>query len=442
MEEKEVNKKGKRKFFKRVKVIVCLFASILVIAITVLVCILISRFKDTNRSNYQSRGISSSEIISKNYIDGFSNISTTGKFSFIVPEEDINELLGVGVKSLNDKYIKDIYFDIDELGYQNFYVDLVKVGVKTRVVISTVPSILDETTIKLDIYSVSMGKVNTLDMLKKKGYISKQFIDPFFKASSLPIVFDEDSLSFLISPYSFIKKFPNTYMGEYIFNTLKNISNAYSFNSNIFGFDADISKLSSHKEYVEVNKVDTLDVYFSVKEGCISNYDSMLEGETRSIYSLTEEVFNKHIKSSFVSNKKEEVSSSYTTNKVIFDLLGANIHLDQSDKINVTLFLLINNYIISIDTYLSYISSSSSIFFGGYFELQSNLDPFINESLKDVISSLSDRYSYFEYTPNEMLRITLESLDSDPDIPLDIRHSQKAIEINPLSKSIEFKLTK
>ena len=441
MKEKEVNKKDKRKFFKRVKVIVCLSASFLVVVITTLLCILFSRFKDTNRSTYQSRGISSSEIIRKNYIEGFSDIANTGKFTFLLPEEDINELLSIGVKSLNDKYIKDIYFDIDELGYRNFYVDLVKVGVKTRVVISTIPSVKDENTIKLSISQVSMGKVNALDMLKKKGYISKEFIDPFFKASSLPITFNESSLAFEITPYRWISEFPESNIGDYLFQTAKDIEGCYSFVSNIFGFSLDVSKLTNGRVYSESDTSNVPNIYDEVKSGCISNYSEMSDGETKSIYSLSEADLNKHIKASFISNEKEEIESTLTSKKVTFDLSGVNVHVDQIDNMVFSLFFFINGYTICVDTSMHFMVTSS-ISFNAYLEKSSNLSSLINSSLTNVVSNLSTIYSYFEYTANEMLHLSLEALNSDPDIEVDIRYSQKAIEINPATKSIDFKLTK
>ena len=65
---------------------------------------IISKLKDTNRNTYQSRGIEHGEIIKKNYINGFKETETTGKFSYTLPAEDINELLSNGVESIDDKY--------------------------------------------------------------------------------------------------------------------------------------------------------------------------------------------------------------------------------------------------------------------------------------------------------------------------------------------------
>ena len=39
------------------------------------------KLHDGNRNTYESKGYESSEIIKKNYIDGFSKTSSTGEFS-------------------------------------------------------------------------------------------------------------------------------------------------------------------------------------------------------------------------------------------------------------------------------------------------------------------------------------------------------------------------
>ena len=440
MEDKVKQEKTKSKFWKRLKTWICISASLLVVLLAALIILITSRFKDSNRSTYQIRNIACSELVKKNYIEGVQGTSESGKFSFVMLNEDINELLAHGVKTLNNKHIENIYYDVDSQGYRYFFVDLAKVGIKTRVVITTVPSVKDESTIKLSISSISIGKVNALKLLDRKGYLSSDFFDLYFAACHLPISFKKESLSFEVKPYQWLNMFPSSEIGNEIFNASKTIENAYAFNSNLFGFDLDISKYSSGKEYVNVDSSSVPNVYDEVKNGCQSYYPSMSTDETKVIYSLSEEDLNKHIKSSFVSTYKSEISSSLTSKKAVFDIVGANVHIDQLDKITVTLFFSINGYIVSKDAYLK-LTASSEVFFGSYFTKESG-SKLLDKALTNVLSCLSTSYSYFDYTSSEMFFINLESLNEDTDLSIDIRASKKGMEINHSSKTIEFKLTK
>lgn len=432
---------NKNRFLKRFKIYMLLSAALLVAILATLLILITTRFKDNNRSSYQNRNLSYTEIVKKNYINGFENTKNTGKFSYILPNEDINELLSLGLKSLNDKHIKNIYFDTDQNGLRYFFVDLAKVGVKTRVVISTVPSVKDTNTIKLSIASVSMGKVNALTLLQKRGYLSNDYINPYFKACHLPISFDQDNLSFEVKPYDWIKIFPTSAIGDYLFSTSKSIENAYSFNSNVFGFNLDISKLSSGKEFTNVDTSHVPNIYDEVKEGCISQFPSMSDGETKRIYSFSEEDLNKHIKSSFVSEIDEEITSTLINTKVGFKLVGANVHIDKIDELTLTLFFSINGYLLDVDTTLTYVSSPL-VYFGAYFQKHAISSPMINAALSNVLSKLTDKYSYFDYTASEMLYLNLESLNEDIDIEDTIKYSQKSVELNHSDKTIDFKLTK
>ena len=66
----------------------------------------------------------------------------------------------------------------------------------------------------------------------------------------------------------------------------------------------------------------------------------------------------------------------------------------------------------------------------------------INSALSNVLSKLTDKYSYFDYTASEMLYLNLESLNEDIDIEDTIKYSQKSVELNHSDKTIDFKLTK
>ena len=442
---KKDEKKNESRSFKKFKVWILVSTSIVTLLFVTLLIILITYLRDPSRSTYQRRGLEASEVIKKNYIDGFKDTNTTGQFTYTLPKEDINELLSIGVDSIENKHIIDIYYEENIEGYRFFYVDLKGVGLKTRVKFTTVPSIRDESTVRLSISSATIGKVNALGILERKGYLTSEFINNYFERCYLPITFDEAHLSFDVHPYRWVSMFPSTELSDYIFSQSKDISGAYSLNSNLFGFYLDISKLSNGNEFKDVEESSAPNIYEEVKQGLLDNFDDMVSGETRTIYSLSEEGFNKLAKSSFTSILKEEVTSTLTSNKVEFDLKGSNILLDEDETIKVGLFFLINGYIFDVESRLHKVSSTSSIVYKTYFEEEAISSTLIERSLNNVLGDLGSTYSYFEFMANpHMLQINLETLNMDEDISSkpDLKYSIKSIEINQASKTIDFKLTK
>ena len=147
------------------------------------------KLHDSNRNAYETKCYESSEIIKKNYIDGFSKTSSTGEFNFYLPKDDINELLSKSVEKLNDKYIESIYYDIGEENHHYFYFDLKVPLIKTRVVLDTV-SVEDPANncYYLSIQNCTIGKMNAFGFLSKKGYISQEFFGKIGEYSNLPIV--------------------------------------------------------------------------------------------------------------------------------------------------------------------------------------------------------------------------------------------------------------
>ena len=430
----------KSKLKKRLKIILCLSASLLVILLTVSYIVILSYFKDKNRSSYQTRDIEYSEIIKKNYIEAFKDTSSTGSFSYYLPKEDINELLAIGAKSLNNKQISNIYIDYLESGQTCFCVDLTKVGVTTRVVISTTPSIKDDKTIRLTISNVTIGKVNGYGLLKNKGYLTSSFIDSYFKACHLPVTYNEETYSFEVKPYSFISMFPHSDIIDEVFRLAKDVPHAYSFNSHIFGFDLDLTKLGSKDEYIASPKDSAPNIPSELKEACITNYASMIDGETKVIYTLSESDLNKTLVDVFESNQKEEISSSLTSNKAVFDLIGVNIHIDEYNKINLSFFYSLNGYVLSFRSSLRYMSCTA-MFYSAYFAKEESDISFVNKSMDDILSKLTATYSYYRYPSEGLFMLDLQSVNQEIEEPL-IRIAPKSISINHSEHLIEFNLTK
>lgn len=427
---------------RRIKLYLSIALIFLLVATIFVLILLIFLFKDKNRSTYVRRNLESSEIVKKNYIDGFSDTKSNGKFSYVLPEDDINELLAIGKDSLEDKHIENIYFNVDDSGVIYFNVDLTKVFIKTRVVITTIPEVKDSSTITLKIYSCKVGRVNALSFCENKGYLTSQYLNSYFSACHLPITYDESNYTFEIKPYSWTSQFPSTEIGNQLLHKANEKLDIFSFNHTLFGFDIDISKFkTSNLDYIDVNTSNIPDLSDEILTGCEENYSSMVEDETKTIYSLNEEVLNKLVKSSFVSTQKEEVKSTLTKNELVFDIKGANIHINEVDKINLKIFVSINGYLIDIDTSLKY-ASSSLIAFKANFLAEPITSSIINKAFENIFSCLSTKYSYLAYqTSNKLFAFNFEGLNTEFSDPI-LKHCSKLIELDPISHSIEFKIIK
>ena len=165
MFKKRVNKddKDKHSFKKRLKLIIIISAlSSLVIVLAGFIFLYI-KLSDKNRNTYKERELEVAEIINKNYIDGLKDVSTSGQFSFSLPEEDVNELLSIASKSLNDKHIESIYYKVGENKHHYFCFDLKRVPFKTRVVVDTVSQVdLENNCFNLAIQKCDIGQVSAL----------------------------------------------------------------------------------------------------------------------------------------------------------------------------------------------------------------------------------------------------------------------------------------
>lgn len=121
LSEEELKKQTSKKKAKKVLLIIMIILFLLTIAGIIFIY---AKLHDGNRNKYEIKGYESSEIIKKNYINGFSRTNTTGEFNFYLPEDDINELLSKSVDKLGNKHIESIYYSKGEEDHHYFYVDL------------------------------------------------------------------------------------------------------------------------------------------------------------------------------------------------------------------------------------------------------------------------------------------------------------------------------
>ena len=444
---------------KKIKAILVAIVSLIVVLSMILVVIFTALLKDKNRSNHTSSEIAYSEIIKKNYINGFRGISTSGEFSFSLDSSDINELLSIGVKEKNDRYIENIYYESkDEHHY--FYVDLTHVLVKSRVVIDTIKSpLFEDGETHLAIKRCTIGKIDALSYLQKKGYLTSDWINDYFNKCHLPISYNQDTLSFVIKAPTFIDDFPSSKLGDTLFSLIKESKDSFiRENSSLFGFNVEFTKLGTDDEFTEVDTSSELSLYQNIKDGCESvDFTMMSIGESKVGYSLKENELDKLVNKVISSSYKEEIKSEYTSNKVYFDLKGVKTSLDQTSKIKIKLYYSVNDYLIRVDEELEFLDLSTTSKFNSLLEAKYTLKVkdytftgkenkyvsfFINDLclLLKSLESLQSNIFIFEETTSSIY-VDSKSMNSEFSTP-SLRNSKKSVVINIVNKSIDFTLTK
>lgn len=368
MEEGTKEKKG---FFKRFgKLILILSGSIvtLVIVTAVVVVILLS---DKTRFSGKIGSDDTVEVIKKNYIEGFKDTNTTGKFTFQIPEEDINSVLNKASKSINNKYVEQIYYGRGDKNHHYFYIDLNLPVITSRVVIDTVAKATDDLEIKLSIEKITLGKINAYSFIKDKGILTSSLFDGFFKSSNVPITFNEKNNTFTVKPLGFIDNFPKvSTISTTFFKLAKEIgSPVIKIEPSILGFTLDFSKfrssssLTQHDYSGEVipNFYDELDV-------SLENAPSVLvDSDPKTIFSISENDFNIAFSKSIPSAMKEVVTSKLTKNKVTNSLVNIQTNFIDDEDMTLSLVYSFNGYLVDAVVPLTFVNTSE---FEAYFEFQ------------------------------------------------------------------------
>lgn len=407
-------KKEKKGFFRRFgKLILILSGSIItfVIVAAVTVVLLLS---DKTRFSGKIGSDDTIEVIKKNYIEGFKDTEKTGKFTFQIPEEDINSVLNKASKSINNDYVEQIYYGRGKKNHHFFYIDLNLPIITSRVVIDTVASEGKDLTIKLAIEKISLGKINAYNFIKDKGILTSSLFDGFFKSSNIPITFNEKNNTFTVKPLGFIDNFPKTStISTTYFRLAKEIgSPVIKIEPSMLGFTLDFSKFRSS------NSISVTD--YSGQD--IPNFTTLVKSEFDSIvlddmnpsntYTITKEDINLTLSKSILSSMKEEVASTLTKKKVVNKLENVKI-LNQDDEVNANLYLVysFNGYLVDAVVPLEFIDMSEAVRFSAYYSVnydvkvgKYNLEDFAAghgtffvENARAVLGTCASSSEFFNY---------------------------------------------
>lgn len=338
MGEEKRKKKGKKLLF--------ILGSIFLVAVITTFDVFYVLYHDKNRNKYKSTDITISEIVKKNYINGFKDISSNGVFSFILPKEDINRMLSIGYKTNSKKRISSLYYDEDN-GHNYFYVDLKPRLFKTRLVIDTQLSAIDynEKTATYQIVNITKGKLSVYNKYKKKNKLKSSYIDKIFLDSGLPFKFIEDTYCLSFSPYSYLEQFPYLNIDKTMFEIAKEKPAVFSINQNNLGFSVDFSSFRNQNHQDSSVKTPVIDISKRLEDAMDQlDCDSLTLNTPTPIASLTEKEFSDFFREGMDTTLKETITSSYLANVADFDFKDIQINVLDSATLEAVVVVSINGY--------------------------------------------------------------------------------------------------
>lgn len=415
------------------------------------------KLHDGSRNKYEVKDYDTNEIIKKNYIDGFSNISSTGVFNFSLPQDDVNELLSKSVVKLNDKYIESIYYESGEDSHHYFYVDLKVPLIKTRVVIDTV-SVVDHSTNSyyLSIQNCTIGKMTAFKVLKEKGYISQEFLGKIAKYSNLPISYVKEYNSIKYEPLKYIDQFPLGDVAGLMFDFIKEDKTVISLTQNNLGFKIDFKKFRNFDDKEDSGATEVVDVYQRVKTALDGIDSSALPvNEPYPVEFLSDKELSRIINDSYEVVRDDDVTSSLTNNKAKFSIESINVKYIDEVTMRYVYDVSVNGYICNINQDVEVFTSiyDFETIFQAAEEIESGGIKFsggdnghvreINEIINDVFAKVEENQpkAFVSSPTNDSFFIDLNGI-SDELSDIDLKFSLKEIKINVLEQRLDFCATK
>ena len=448
--EEDLKKQAKKK--KAKKIILIVMTVLLVLTIAGIIFIYV-KLHDGNRNTYEAKGYESSEIIKKNYIDGFNKTSSTGEFNFYLPKDDINELLSKSVEKLNDKYIESIYYDIGVENHHYFYFDLKVPLIKTRVVLDTV-SVEDPANncYSLAIQNCTIGKMNAFGFLSKKGYISQEFFGKIGEYSNLPISYVSEYNSIKYEPLKYMDQFPQGDVAGLVFDFAKQDSSTYSLTQDNLGFKIGFKKFRNSDYVEDTTTTPVADVYQRVKQALEETDSSSLPiDEPYCVATISDKELSAIINDSFEVVKDDDIESALTTNRAKFSINRISVKFIDDITMKYVYDVSINGYIININQDVELFNSIYDFeteFFAAE-EIESGGIKFIggdnghvreiNEILNDTFVKLESKQpKAFEASPlNDSFLLCLDGI-SDELSDITLKYAGKETRINSLDGNLEF----
>ena len=433
--------KSEDKKRKRLRLLISISLSGTLFLATVLFVMWFVILQDQNRNQHVRSNKSYTEIINKNYVKAFENTENTGKFTYFLPEEDINDLLADGVKSVKDKRIDSVYFEYSDNGTHVFYADLKRTFIKTRVVLTTYVQDYGTDYVNLKILTTKIGKLEYTKGLVKKGYLTSKWMDNFFKSAHLPITYSEKEQTFKVEVKKYINDFQKTKISENVFDVALKNKGAFSVNPANLGFTVDFSKVRLSSTIEVDNTVNPIpNFYDELKNGCEAvDFSALNPGDSALVYSISESNFSNLLKASLGTEFKEKIT--YGSSEVVFDLVDAQASFSSNDEIKLKLIFSLNGYFVDLNTTLNLYDYSSN-YFDSSIEINYD-DNFSSQFLEVIFENLSEKVDNFaDFSElSGSLNIELSEMNA-AFLDADLKNSFKTVELNSATKTIDFIVTK
>lgn len=408
-EKKEVSNKDKQNKKRKIKkYIFIVLISLLVIGLVAVILSYILLY-DNNKNTHKDNQNNNAEIIRKNFVDGFKDTSSSGIFSFLLPSDDVNQMLMNAYKVIGDTSIESIYYE-EKGSFQYFYVDLPRnCMVPSRVVIETYVSNVSNYKVELKINKISKGKINIIDKCISKGYLSANYVSNISKYSLLPISYLEDKQAFLVDVLSLMEYFPKGDIKDSIYSVIALNKEKYiSYGTSLFSFNVDFRSLRSN-EYLSSKPLESVENLENSLIEKATNFDSstIAVGEETTLYEVSMKSFSNIVSSEIDSSTKETYSSSLTSNVAIFEIKYIHAVIE-TDKVKYMINISINGYEIDISinsgvvgTYSLYrinLNLDKGIKVGNIdIDESSDITKLYKSYLIKIFSRLANKYTYFTY---------------------------------------------
>lgn len=419
--DKDKKKELEKNSFKyKLKKTLIISISLLLVALTAIYITYICTHKDKERNQNVYNNNAPTEIIRKNLVEAFSNITSDGLVSFSLSEDDVNQMLYEGQKDYLVNKEESIYVSFNEESF-TFYVDLEPtLGVKTRVSKEYSLSNVDSQTGTF-YFKSSKSKMGRLTYIGGKHLQTIDIADLCLR-SSLPIKYNKTLDTLEITPSKLLDYLPDT---SY-FNMLKELIEAkpevISIDRSLpFGFKLDLSTFKSKGVTSLETPVTGEDILNRVTTSVTPTLLSSLASETTIATSFTLEEYA----SLFLLDEdyidKYEYTSPLSSKKVTLSLSKGLSVSSSTDKLTYIFTMFIEGFGIDVNistsSFLSGVNFTltqvmdTKVYVGGYeFDTFSKINQTFMGLLSSMFDHVNDCVSFISKTP-EMNKLTISFKD-------------------------------
>ena len=324
-----------------------------IVLIATLLIVLVAILSDKNRNTHQKTDAEYAEIVKKNVIKGFEHTSETGKFTFSLEENDINDLLGGAAEALNTKYVESIYYENKE-DKHTFYVDLGGIPIKSRVALTTSIKDSNDSKIHLNIDSIKVGKLNASNFVTKKLFEYSDKINSYFTSAHIPVSLDSENKHFVVDPFSYISTFPEGSTTSVFWDIIEENKDLVTIEKSKFGITVDFSAFRSSSDLAVKEYADPLPDFRKNLKDEINDKNAGLSSGEHTVYFISEDEFNQLLQKSLPTDKKEELTSTLTDKKAVFNLVGTKTSIISEDFVDVGTIYSLNGYLVDAHIQLEY----------------------------------------------------------------------------------------